>query len=207
MTGKPDTITISAEHTADIAATGAELFLSVTGASRVRANEAKAKASEVNDLVGKLAAVGVSQDQIEVQGVSFGSSKGRLTSSSHAIYALRVGVEELDRLPQIFDAVADSSNTTLDRITWRYQDEDEHAAALKAALAKARAKAVVVAQALAVELLAVHDFTESGHDSEVGPATRGVAMSAPEQAPSLDLSIQHTKRRFVRVEITYRVGA
>lgn len=208
MSGKPDTITVSAEQTADVSATGAELFLSVTGSSRVRADQAKLRAAEVNDLVARLNAIGVGEDRIEVQGVRFGTNRGRLTSSSHAIYDLRVRVDGLDSLPQIFDTVAGATHANLDRVAWQYPNEEGQSAALAAAIAEAKNKAAVVAQELDLELLGVHHFTESGHSSEIGPTPRVVARSvAAEDSPSLDLTIQHTIRRFVRVEVTFRVAA
>ncbi|HEY3476466.1 MAG TPA: SIMPL domain-containing protein, partial [Anaerolineales bacterium] len=103
-------------------------------------------------------------------------------------------------------------NASLERIEWRYPEDEAREHGLEAAIAKGKARAERVAAALGVKLLGVYDFMENTFDEERPPmpfqarAMEMQALGAADQ-PSLNMDIQHSKMINVNVEIWYRVSS
>lgn len=214
MNTKPDTIKVTAFHREEIFASHANLFVTVKGSSIVSGDQAMKKAREVSQLVEALTRFGLKPEAIQLLGVQLETSGGALLKSSSASYRLRIRVEKLDQLAELLDIIASQKNATLERIEWKYPEENAHESALEAAIAKAKAKASKVTAALGVKLLGVYDFVENVIDDErpvylhsqaAMPKARMMAASAAE--PNLTMDIQHSKTIQVNVEIWYRVSA
>lgn len=214
MDTKPDTIKISATHREEILATYADLLVTVRGSSVVSGDQAMKKAKEVSQLVDELLRFGLKAEDIHLQGVHVENSSGGLLKSSSAAYRLRVRCEKLDQIADLLDIVTSQKNATLERIDWKYPEEEARARGLEAVLAKAKTKAERVSAALGVKLLGVYDFIENNYDEEAPvpfqalakPAMRALGAAA-EQGPSLGMDIQHSKVIHVNVDVWYRVSA
>jgi uncharacterized protein YggE len=213
METKPDTIKISTSHHEEFSATYADLFITVKGSSVISGNEAMKKAKEVSQLADELTRFGIPAENIHLQGVHVETSSGTLLKSSNASYRLRVRCEKLDQIAELLDIISSQKNTALDRIEWKYPEDEAHERGLESALAKARSKADKVTAALGVKLLGVYDFIETSFDEE-SPATfqaqasKATYRSLPAQPePSLGLDVQHSKMIHVKVDIWYRVSA
>jgi len=215
MEHKPDTIKISASHKDEISAAYADLHVTIKGSSIVSGEEAMKKAKEVNQLVEALTSFGVKNEAIKLQGVRIESAGGALLKSSSAVYGLRIRCEDLNQFAGMMDVIASQKNATLERVEWKYRDEEARGAMLTVAMEKAKTKAEQVASVLGVKLLGVYDFNENIFDEE-SPAMfrsqtlvkRGAtltASAAPE--PSLGMDVQHSKTIHVNVDIWYRVSA
>ena len=212
MESKPDTIKISASHREEILASHADLFVTVKGSSVVSGNEAMKKAKEVSQLVDELIRFGISAENIHLQGVHVETSSGALLKSSSASYRLRVRCEQLGQIADLLDIITSQKNAALERIDWKYPEEEARERGLASALVKAKSKADKVAAALGVKLLGVYDFLENSFDEEAPIMFQAQAMmksraSAPLAEPSLDMVVQHGKTIHVNVEIWYRVSA
>lgn len=215
MEQKPDTIKISATHREEILATYADLFVTVRGSSVVSGDQAMKKAKEVSQLVEELIRFGLKAEDIHLQGVHVENSSGGLLKSSSAAYRLRVRCEKLDQIADLLDIVSSQKNATLERIDWKYPDEEARERGLEAVIAKAKAKAEQVSAALGVRLLGVYDFIENNYDEEApvpfqmqAQAVRAKSFgAAAEQGPSLGMDIQHSKVIHVDVDVWYRVSA
>ncbi|HET6595527.1 MAG TPA: SIMPL domain-containing protein [Anaerolineales bacterium] len=211
METKPDTIKVSAFHREEIFASHANLYVTVKGSSLVSGNEAMRKAREVSQLVEALTRFGLSPDAVHLQGVRLESSSGTLLKSSSAIYHLKVKTEKLDQLAGLLDILAGQKNASLDRIEWKYPEEEAREQGLEAAIEKGKAKAEKVAAAMGVKLLGVYDFMENTFDEERPPmpfqAKAMRAMEAAADQPSLDMEVQHSKTIHVNVDIWYRVSS
>src|SRR5512134_2836126 len=213
MESKPDTIKVSALHREEIFASHANLYVTVKGSSLVSGNEAMKKAKEVSQLVEALTRFGLSPDSIQLLGVHIETSSGTLLKSSSATYRLRVKVEKLDQLAELLDIIGSQKNTTLERIEWKYPEEEARERGLESAIAKGKAKAEKVAVAMGVKLLGVYDFMENAYDEERPPmpfqakemAMRSLGDVADQ--PSLSMEIQHSKTIYVNVDIWYRVSS
>src|SRR5262245_16129339 len=93
-----DAIVVSATHHH---ADAADLHVIVRGSSLVTGSAALKKAAEARRLVEDLAAAGLADEDVALQGVSAEVSSGLLGRSSTAQYRLRVRVRDLDRLPDV----------------------------------------------------------------------------------------------------------
>ena len=213
MDSKPDTIKVSAFHREEILASYANLYVTVKGSSVVSGNEAMKKAKEVSQLVEELTRFGLSPEAVHLQGVHIETSSGTLLKSSSAIYHLKIKTEKLEQLAGLLDILAEQKNATLERIEWKYPEEDARERGLEAAIAKGKAKAEKVADAMGVKLLGVYDFMENAFDEERPPMPfQAMEMSMKSRAavpaePSLDMDIQHSKTIQVNVDIWYRVSS
>src|SRR5687767_14137718 len=209
MDTKPDTIKVSAFHREEIFASHANLYVTVKGSSLVSGNEAMKKAREVSQLVEALTRFGLSPDAIHLQGVRLEASSGTLLKSSSAVYHLKVKTEKLDQLAGLLDILAEQKNASLDRIEWKYPEEEARERGLESAITKGKAKAEKVAAAMGVKLLGEYDFMENTFDEERPPMPfQAKAMRATESAadqPSLNMEVQHSKTIHVIVDIWYRV--
>lgn len=212
MDTKPDTIKVSALHREEIFASHANLYITVKGSSVISGNEALKKGREVSQLVEALTRYGLSSDAIQLQGVRIEGASGTLLKSSSAIYRLKVKLEKLEQLPELLDILSEQKNATLERIEWKYPEEEARERGLEAALAKGKEKASKVASSLGVKLLGVYDFLENSFDEERPPMPfqameAGLrARAAVADQPSLNMDIQHSKTVQVNVEIWYRVS-
>lgn len=213
MDTKPDTIKVSAFYTEETFASHANLYVTVKGSSLVSGSEAMKKAREVSQLVEALTSFGLSPDVIHLQGVRIETASGTLLKSSSAIYHLKVKTEKLDQLTGLLDILAGQKNASLDRIEWRYPEEEARERGLESAIAKGKAKAEKVAAAMGVKLLGVYDFMETTYDEERPPMpfqAKAMEMRSARAAadqPSLDMEVQHSKTIHVNVEIWYRVSS
>ena len=213
MESKPDTIKISASHREEISATLADLFVTVKGSSVVSGDQALKKAREVSQLVEALTSFGLSPEAIHLQGVHIETSSGTLLKSSSASYRLKIHCEKLDQFADILDIVSSQKNTSLERVAWKYNEDEARERGLNAAMEKAKSKAEKVAKSLGVKLLGVYDFIENLYDEEM-PYPQFAAQAMPMRSmgkaahePSLDMEIQHSKTVNVSVDIWYRVSA
>ena len=213
MDTKPDTIKVSASHREEITANRADLFVTVKGSSVVSGDQAMKKAREVSQLVEALTSFGLDSEAVHLQGVHIETTSGTLLRSSSAIYRLKIQCDKLDQLAEILDIISSQKNATMERIAWKYNEDEAREHGLLTALEKAKSKADKVAKSLGVKILGVYDLIESNFDEEMpypqfaaqGMAMRSVAKSAPE--PSLGMDIQHGKTITVNVDIWYRVSS
>ena len=213
MDSKPDTIKVSAFHKEEIFASHANLYVTVKGSSVVSGNEAMKKAREVSQLVEELTRFGLSPDAVQLQGVHIETASGTLLKSSSAIYRLKIETDTVDQIARILAIIADQKNATLERIEWKYAEDEARERGLEAAIAGGKTKAEKVAASLGVRLLGVYDFMENAFDEERPPMPFQAmemsmkARSAASAEPSLNMDIQHGKIIQVHVDIWYRVSA
>lgn len=212
MDTKPDTIKISVSHYEEIFASHANLYVTVKGSSVVSGDEAMKKAREVSQLVEALTGFGLGSEAIQLLGVHIESAGGALLRSSSATYRLRVRLDNLDRMAELLDIVASQKNAALERIEWKYPEDEARERGLEAAIEKGKAKAEKVAASMGINLLGVYDFMENTFDEERPPMPfQAMEMSMKSRAPvpdqpSLNMDIQHSKTIHVNVDIWYRVS-
>jgi uncharacterized protein YggE len=214
MESKPDTIKVSASHREEISANRADLFVTVRGSSLVSGDQAMKKAKEVSQLVEALTSFGLSPDAIHLQGVHIETATGTLLKSSSATYRLKVRLDKLDQLADILDIIGGQKNAALERIAWKYNEDEARERVLIAALEKAKGKAEKVAKSLGVKILGVYDLIENQFDEEMPYQAFAAQAALPKRSlgiapsePSLGMDIQHGKTVQVNVDIWYRVSS
>ncbi|MBM4428080.1 MAG: DUF541 domain-containing protein [Chloroflexi bacterium] len=211
METKPDTIKISASHKEEIFAMRADLYVTVKGASLVSGAEAMKKAKEVSQLVEAVTSFGLSPEAVMLQGVRIETASGTLLKSSSAAYRLKIRCQDLGQFAGLVDVIAAQKNASLDRVVWKYDEDEARERMLTLVIEKAKTKAENVAASLGVKLLGVYDFIENIFDEEM-PAMyapqalmkRSVSAAAE---PNLGIEIQHNKNIHVSVDVWYRVSS
>jgi uncharacterized protein YggE len=213
MESKPDTIKVSTTYKEEISATHADLHVTVKGSSIVSGNEAMKKAKEVSLLIEALTNLGIKEEAVKLQGVHIEAASGALLKSSSAVYRLKIRCQDLNQFAEMLDVIAAQKNATLERIEWKYDEEEARERGLNTAIEKAKFKSEKVAGSLGVKILGVYDFIENTYDEEAPPMFPPQAMmmktrsAAADSGPSLGMDVQHSKTIHVNVEIWYRVSA
>lgn len=213
---RPDLIKVSENGRTEIAADRADLFVTIRGSSLVTGREALKRAREVSALVADLAAYGIDESSVFVQGVHAEVSSGLLGRSSSARYALKVRCARLDTLPDVLGIVTGQKTASLDRVEWGYGDTSDAKERLATeCLARAARRAERIAEGLGVRLLGVHTYGEQLADTE-----SPYAITAPQSlqaksfrgAPArmtsedLGLEVSHFKTLEIRVDVEYRIS-
>lgn len=213
MEAKPDTIHISTMQSEEVQATHADLIVTIKGTSFISGNEALKKSREVNQLVNELVEAGLPVENIRLQGVFTEFSSGNFLKSSSATYRLSVRCDKLEQFPELLGVIFSQKNASLEKIIWRYPDEEMREQLLEKAMTVVQARARKVANNLGIELLGVYTFIETYADEErpfhmpvasmAQAKTRGVGI-----VPQADLGmdIQHAKKVEVRLDVEYRVS-
>lgn len=207
---RPDSIIVSVVHEDELAATYADLRVTVKGSSFFTGGAARTKAREVASLVQGLGAVGVPEAAIHVEDVAVQVESGKLTKSSSATYTLRVRCEQLEALGDVLGAITAQKNAQIGNVDWGYSEPDAlRTRWLVDCAARATARAREIAAALGVQLLGVHRFLEPEVEAIARPfAAGGVPSLARARMTSADLglSVANSKKIVVRVVAEFRVG-
>jgi uncharacterized protein YggE len=213
MESKPDTIKVSTAHKQELSATHADLHVTVKGSSIVGGSEAMKKAKELTQLVDALTSFGLKSEAVSLQGVHIETASGVLLKSSSAIYRVKVRVDDLNQLAELLDIIALQKNATLERIEWKYDEEQAKEHGLNITLEKAKTKAQKIASSLNVKLLGVYDLIENSYDEEAPPMFQPQARmmvkrgGAADAEPSLGMDIQHNKTIHINLEVWYRISS
>jgi uncharacterized protein YggE len=204
MDTKPDTIKVSAFHREEIFASHANLYVTVKGSSIVSGNEAMKKAREVSQLVEALNGFGLSPEAVHLQGVRIETASGTpLVIQRDLPSESKDGKARSNR--RAAGHHAEQKNATLERIEWKYPEEEARERGLESAIAKGKLKAEKVATAMGVKLLGVYDFMENTYDEERPPMPfQAMEMGMKSRAaaadqPSLNMDMQHSKTIHVNV--------
>jgi len=212
MDSKPDTIKISVQEREQIHADHADLFVTVKGSSAFAGDEALKKAREVNQLLNELTRLGLSSEDIHLQGIFLETGSGALFKSSSATYRLRIKCEKLGLIPALIDSISAQKEASLERIAWKYPDDMVRQRLLELAVSHAKIKAEKISSSLGVKLLGVYDFIENYLDEEpplphfqAQPAARSSGF-ANNASPTLGMDIHHTKSVQVNIDIWFRVS-
>ena len=208
-------ITVQERQAHTLAATFADLSVTVEGLSLFSGAEALKKAREVAQLVSDLTASGLPQDAVFLEGITADVHSGTLAKNSRARYRLRIHCAELAKLADVVGIVAGQKNTTLHGIDWGYPDDAAlHDTWLLACIARVTEKSTKIAAALGVRVIGVASFTEFLEDPEAGPKFLGLSSARSEAAgmrrqmtsEDLGLEISHAKTLFVAVAVNFLVS-
>ena len=203
----PPTIQVSEEHTGDIPASSAKLFVDVQGSRLFSGGSAATEAAEVRRLIDALVAAGAGPKDAEIVNVHLDVQKGVFSKSSSATYSLRILCPDPGRLTSLLDAIADQKNCTLQRVAWDFGGTNERRAEWLALCAgRARAKASAIAAALGHELAGVERIVEERTpEAELRVQTLGAvpgmarrSVSVSDELGGLELS----PRRALTVKLT-----
>lgn len=194
---------ITVDDRADVAASGANLHLTVKGTAAVMGNAAIKRAAEVRDLVAALTAVGVGEDSVEVAGVRLASNANLLGRNQKVEINLTVLVEA-GQLPTVLGLLADQPNLTLDTLEWVYETFEASIPLTARAMAKARRKADAVAEAAGQRITGIANASDSFSlpSPRQAMAYDGVMASRAMAAPELDLGMEFSSSTEINVHLS-----
>lgn len=162
----PDTIKVRVEHSEEVVAIGADVYITVRGSSFFTGEMALTKAREVSQLVTELKTMGIPDTAMHLEGVSAKVSSGVLGKSSSARYMMRVACSELEKLPDALGIITAQKSTEITHILWRlsgdYDSDESVNRNIELCVERAHVRAKVIANGLDVQLQGVHRFSCSG---------------------------------------------
>jgi hypothetical protein len=206
-------IIVHASATDEVNASGADLMVTVEGASLFSGKEALRKAKELRRLIDALGRFGLDEDDIMVEGIEATSQAGLLTRSSSALYRLRIGCDQLELLADILEIITAQKTARLEQTLWRYDGLGQTRASLLGKCAdEAARKATTIALTLGVALGPIHRLVELGAESsahdpghffgeQAANETAGVPTAVRRRTLKDELSFAIVNRRPVRVAV------
>jgi uncharacterized protein YggE len=182
---------VNVDHVVRISATSARVHARVSGSSLVATGVAGRKAAEVRDVVAALAARGISEDAVEVTGITLKTSEGRILHSQSVDIQLVVTASS-DQLPDVLGVLADRPGVAVETLEWVYEEFEASIAAAAEAMKKARRKADAIAAAAGLEVTGITTASDSWSmpQAPVQFADEGMMYAARASSAPLDLGVQ-----------------
>lgn len=214
---KPDTITISVVAQRKLYASSVDMYVVIEGSSLISDKSALKKAKEVRTLVEALKVEGISEDKIQIIGISASVSTGIISKTSSAKYRLKIEIPETDMLARVLGVVSSRKNSEMMGLDWKYGDHnDVHESLLEEAITHANRRAHLACEKLSHLNIGVHSLLEEFHDDETkqyrshlydleDSATIRRARSNASMEDTLGLDVIHSKVVKLKVKIEYNV--
>ena len=203
---------VSDSATGDVSPTSAFVHVVLTSDRFFSGRAAFENAEELRRLASLLAARGIAESGIALEGASVDVSSGMFSKSSAVTYRVRVLVQSPELLPGVLDAVSETKKASLTNVEWNYDDNaaEEHAL-LRTAGERAVAKARVLAESVGGRLGPLQSVREERANLPVtDPAPFGAPMmarartSVAQELSGLELA---PKRRVtVRVSVVFALA-
>jgi uncharacterized protein YggE len=196
----------------EIQAISARLYVSVSGNNFIYGNAAIEKCEEVRRLVNELKSVSVADKNIVVISVSAKIQSGLLSKSSHAVYSLRIDVEELKLLSEIVAVVSNQKNVSLDSLEWVFDEQEELMKLSADAMERAKRRAETMTSAVGYKVIGIKFCSDSqisssdhtiGIQSEEAMMYRRPSMSSQKMAGDIGTEFKGTKSLSVTVVVEF----
>lgn len=153
----PDRISVRASRDMWVYPYSADIVLQVEGQSSISTSQAMKKAKEVEQLIADLDRAGVSDTPINVDSVSFESSKGILGGSSQAVFCVVVVAVEVDKVPLCLGVAANKKGVTVEACRWSFGKlHDERLELLHQVASDCRDYADTIAKSLGINRGPIH---------------------------------------------------
>ncbi len=180
------TISVTGTGTVEAAPDMATLMIGVTTQGKTAAEALTANTAATDAVIARLTASGIEARDMQTSNLSINPNWTGYDSSTPTISGyvasnmLTVRVRKLDTTGAVLDAaVADGANT-LNGLTFGLADpEPAYAEARKEAVADARAKAALLAEAAGVSLGGVLSIADNGAMTDPAPMYREAVSAAP----------------------------
>lgn len=202
----PPTITVTGEGVIEAVPDIATLMIGVTTQGETAAEALAANSTALDAVLARLTAAGIEARDMQTSNLSLNPNWTGYDSGTPKIVGfvasnmLTVRVRALDRLGAVLDAtVADGANT-LNGLTFGLANPDPVLdEARKEAVADARAKAELLADAAGVKLGKVLSISESGGVPQPMPMFRAEASAAPTPVQGGELGLTATVTIFYEI--------
>jgi hypothetical protein len=186
-----------------IDAVRARIHAVFAGTSRLLGGAAGKQAAEVRQLVSALAAVGLGEDAVEVEGVRIETGSGALKLGQSALVQVVV-TSPNERIADVLGLLSSQNGVTVERIEWVYDGFEASLPATADAMVKARRKADAIAAAAGLVVTGVKQVSDSWR-----MPLREVAFPAPmafgaraSAADSMDFGVEVSSSTTLGVHLT-----
>lgn len=213
---KPDTIKVGVNRQGTIQAEAVDIYTNVYGPLLLTGNAAPDRAKDAQLLIRGTAELGLTPEDLTLQGLQVDTSGGVLARDSSAVYQVKIHCSNLNILGDLLVVVTQQKNASIEELVWGYPSERRiRMEWLESCLAEGQEKAARISASLGQRILGVYEFSEKWTDSEpVRDETlerRNTTGLGPlrERTRGLDVSfnLANHKRIAVQVEIQFRVAA
>jgi hypothetical protein len=186
-----------------IDAVRARIHAVFAGTNRLLGGAAGKQAAEVRQLVSALAAVGLGEDAVEVEGVRIETGSGALKLGQSALVQVVV-TSPNERIADVLGLLSSQNGVTVERIEWVYDGFEASLPATADAMVKARRKADAIAAAAGLVVTGVKQVSDSWR-----MPLREVAFPAPmafgaraSAADSMDFGVEVSSSTTLGVHLT-----
>jgi uncharacterized protein YggE len=199
----------------DVSPTSAFVHVVLTGDRFFSGRVAFEKAEELRRLAAALAARGIPETALALEGASVDVTSGLFTKSSSVTYRVRITVEDLELLAGVLDAIGELKKASLTHLEWNYDDSAaQELEILRKAGERATAKARVLAAAVGATLGALHSVREEreGEPAHQAPVFAGAPMVMRARAASIadelgGLELAPKKKVTIRVIVAFTLAS
>ncbi len=139
-------LSVTSDDDIRIDAVRARIHAVFAGTNRLLGGAAGKQAAEVRQLVSALAAVGLGEDAVEVEGVRIETGSGALKLGQSALVQVVV-TSPNERIADVLGLLSSQNGVTVERIEWVYDGFEASLPATADAMVKARRKADAIAAA------------------------------------------------------------
>ncbi len=172
---------VTERASAEIAATRANMHITVEGENAVFGNAALEKAKELKALLATLKQIPNFEFDIVVNSVRIHSQSGWLSKSSRGEYSIVISCHNTAHLGEVLGAISGGSNISMNSLEWVFDEDQAKIDLIRQAMQKCLSKASNMAEVVNHEIVQIH----SASDSYEVPNTNLTLMAAPLGAPAM----------------------
>jgi hypothetical protein len=213
----PDRISTEVSVDIRVRASGATFRLEVSGTASVGSMAAIKKNKELVAIANVLAGVGISEERMRVETVSFASKEGLLSGSSVRI-EVEINAVPIEYAAELIGGLSTMKGVKLDEIHWEFGDlSEQRDALLQRGVKESKRQASLIASAAGVPLLSIYSMSQKWMEPlSEGMAERnehigGMRMSksaarSPSDVAGYQFMQNHEGQLGLTVKMEWRIG-
>jgi uncharacterized protein YggE len=152
---------VTARESTEVSASSAKLHLRIEGETFVVGNAVTQRSREVRELVTALKTFGVTDNDVNVQGVQAKLNQGFLAKGTKVTFNLIITARDINIIGDLLGAVAAARHAELERIEWVFDDDETATELSSKAMAKAHRKANAMAAAIGHTISGLRSASDS----------------------------------------------
>jgi uncharacterized protein YggE len=152
---------VTARESTYVPAVSAKLHLSIEGETFVMGNAVMQRSREVRELVTALKTFGITDEDVQVEGVQAKLNQGLLAKGTKVTFNLIVHARDISGIGDLLGAIANARHAELERIEWVFDDDEIGIELSSKAMAKAHRKASAMAAAIQYAVVGIRAASDS----------------------------------------------
>lgn len=212
----PDRITVQEVADQEVTAEHAVLEVLVESESHTFNREAVKKSRELGAFVIGLEQVGLSAENMGLEGVSLQTSTGKILKSTSEGFRVRVDKVPLDKVPAVLDVAAAQKNIEVEALTYEFGDlRDEKRSLLRDACSAAKEQGKEMGSAFGVPILGIYSVSPKWTEPSAkrwatnprhGMKHEHALRALPRSLDGIDLIVGHKGQLELELTVEFRVG-